>query len=98
VSGILCNVLVAWLVAKVPTQWIICIGLLSTGYVVSLPIQFRLHKQHSDETDTQSGQCLVRNLSSRCDILENAIQRHVDGSPRCRFVRPPSLVASDADK
>jgi hypothetical protein len=31
VSGVLCNVLVAWLVAKVSTQWIICIGLLSTG-------------------------------------------------------------------
>jgi hypothetical protein len=31
VSGILCNVLVAWLVAKVPTQWIICTGILSTG-------------------------------------------------------------------
>lgn len=31
VSGILCNVLVAYLVAVVPTQWIICTGLLSTG-------------------------------------------------------------------
>jgi hypothetical protein len=33
VSGILCNVLVAWLVNKVNTQWIICTGILSTGSV-----------------------------------------------------------------
>ena len=31
VSGVLCNVLVAYLIAIVPTQWIICVGLLSTG-------------------------------------------------------------------
>jgi hypothetical protein len=30
-SGIICNVLVALLVSRVPTQWIICTGILSTG-------------------------------------------------------------------
>lgn len=35
ISGVLCNVLVAWLVARVPTQWIICVGIVATGYVIS---------------------------------------------------------------
>jgi hypothetical protein len=31
VSGVLCNVLVAKLISKVRTQWIICVGILSTA-------------------------------------------------------------------
>jgi hypothetical protein len=31
VSGILCNVLVAWVIARVPTQILVCIGILATG-------------------------------------------------------------------
>ncbi|WVR05117.1 hypothetical protein IAU60_002129 [Kwoniella sp. DSM 27419] len=31
VSGILCNVIVAFLVSKVPTQWLVCVGLIATG-------------------------------------------------------------------
>jgi hypothetical protein len=31
VSGVICNVIVAKSVAYVPTQWLICIGILATG-------------------------------------------------------------------
>ncbi|ORY33741.1 efflux protein [Naematelia encephala] len=31
ISGILCNVLVAFLITKVPTQWIVCVGIMATG-------------------------------------------------------------------
>ncbi|WVQ71574.1 hypothetical protein IAR50_001114 [Cryptococcus sp. DSM 104548] len=31
VSGVLCNVIVAFLVSKVRTQWLVCVGLISTG-------------------------------------------------------------------
>ncbi|WVQ78029.1 hypothetical protein IAT38_000110 [Cryptococcus sp. DSM 104549] len=31
VSGVICNVIVAFLVSRVPTQWIVCVGLLATG-------------------------------------------------------------------
>ncbi|OCF35415.1 efflux protein [Kwoniella heveanensis BCC8398] len=31
VSGVLCNVIVAFLVSKVPTQWLVCVGLVATG-------------------------------------------------------------------
>ncbi|WWC90107.1 uncharacterized protein L201_005040 [Kwoniella dendrophila CBS 6074] len=31
VSGITCNVIVAFLISKVPTQWLVCVGLIATG-------------------------------------------------------------------
>ncbi|WWC61212.1 uncharacterized protein I303_103792 [Kwoniella dejecticola CBS 10117] len=31
VSGVLCNVVVAFLISKVPTQWLVCVGLIATG-------------------------------------------------------------------
>ncbi|WRT67059.1 uncharacterized protein IL334_004025 [Kwoniella shivajii] len=31
VSGVLCNVIVAFLISKVPTQWLVCVGLIATG-------------------------------------------------------------------
>jgi hypothetical protein len=36
VSGVICNVLVAWVIARVPTQILVCIGILATG-CVSIP-------------------------------------------------------------
>lgn len=31
VSGILCNILVAYVIARIPTQILVCIGILATG-------------------------------------------------------------------
>ena len=31
VSGVLCNVLVGVVIARVPTQWLVCVGILLTG-------------------------------------------------------------------
>ncbi|KAK8869878.1 hypothetical protein IAR55_000446 [Kwoniella newhampshirensis] len=31
VSGVICNVIVAFLISRVPTQWLVCVGLLATG-------------------------------------------------------------------
>ena len=36
VCGILCNVLVAYIIAKVPTQMIICFGICCTTYAIFL--------------------------------------------------------------
>jgi hypothetical protein len=43
------------------------------------------------ETDVQSRKCTIRALPSGRHVLETPVQCHVDGSPRCRFVRPPLL-------
>ncbi|KAK6902850.1 efflux protein [Kwoniella mangroviensis CBS 10435] len=31
VSGVLCNVIVAFLISVIPTQWLVCVGLIATG-------------------------------------------------------------------
>lgn len=42
VWGVLCNVIVAYLIASVPTQWLVCSGIVATGYVeLACPLKHR---------------------------------------------------------
>lgn len=73
VSGVLCNVIVAWLIARVPTQWIICTGIVATGYVN----HYIYRRSRSLIADSQPRQCPICYFASGCLLLALTIQRHV---------------------
>ena len=76
VSGVLCNVVVAVLIRRVPTQWLVCVGVAATGQVslchAWLPVLTLQRRQHH-----------VRCRLSYRDVLGKRVQRHVALRPRC---------------